>query len=96
VAMAKIVLRIMGLSWFFVGCALHILPVSRASDPPGSMVPRQKTRAKILGAREGPLTSLREADVFRPAGAGTRLSLPFGLCRKAALDRERRRRGLPR
>src|SRR5215472_13006434 len=49
-----------------------------------------KNEAKILGAREGPRTSLREADVFRPAGAGARLSLPFGLCRKAALDHERR------
>src|SRR5215471_9499469 len=95
VAMAKIVLRIMGLS---PGFLLDVLSTSCPSV--GRAIRRvqwcldKKQGPKSLGAREGPRTSLREADVFRPAGAGPLVAVwlvPQGRARSRAPSR-----GLPR
>src|SRR5215813_6698770 len=96
VATAKIVLRIMGLSWFLLDVFSH--PACQSGERSvGFNGASIKNERRILGAREGPRIRSPAAGVFGPVGAGAPpLSLPFGLCRRAALDRQRLRHALPR
>src|SRR5215831_17129354 len=62
VATAKIVLRIMGLSWFLMDVFSH--PACQSGERSvGFNGASIKKRAQIVGQKEGPRTSLREAGV---------------------------------
>src|SRR5262245_26489580 len=86
VATAKIVLRIMGKSCLSVGRAIR--RVQWRLD--------KKTGAKSSGKRKGRGQVCVRAGGFVPLEQQRRLSLPFGVCRKAGLDRECLRHALPR
>src|SRR5215467_250268 len=68
VATAKIVLRIMGLSWFLMDVLSHSACQSgeRSVGFNGASI---KNDRQIVGQKEGPRISLREAGVFRPIRA---------------------------
>src|SRR5262249_10149553 len=69
VATAKIVLRIMGLSWFLLDVFSH--PACQSSERSvGFNGASIKNERRILGAREGPRIRSPAAVVFGPVGAG--------------------------
>src|SRR5215475_5739844 len=69
VATAKIVLRIMGLSWFLLDVFSH--PACQSSERSvGFNGASIKNERRILGAREGPRIRSPAAGVFGPVGAG--------------------------
>jgi hypothetical protein len=84
VATAKIVLRIMGLSWFLMDVFSH--PACQSGERSvgfnGGWI---KNRRKIVRPRKSPRISYVSRGFFAPLERERRMSLPFGLCRKAAL-----------